>query len=70
MQKKSNPSITAFVNFFVTKNLFQNDHMQPKSYQGTCFGHAFSMAYQYAMIDEKVCKDFTYVYIKNAQGDL
>ncbi len=41
-----------------------------ESYQGTCFGHAFSKAYQYAMIDENFCKDFTYVSIKNAQGDL
>ncbi len=39
-------------------------------YQGTCFGHAFSKAYQYATIDEKVCKDFTYVSIENAQGNL
>jgi len=41
-----------------------------ESYQGTCFGHAFSKAYQYAMIDEFFCKNFTYVYIKNAQGNL
>ncbi len=41
-----------------------------ESYQGTYFGHAFSKAYQYATIDEKVCKDLTYVSIKNAQGDL
>ncbi len=41
-----------------------------ESYQGACFGHAFSKAYQYATIDEKVCKDFTYVSVKNAQGDL
>jgi len=38
-----------------------------ESYQGTCFGHAFSKAYQYAMIDVKVCKDFTYLSIKNVQ---
>jgi hypothetical protein len=29
-----------------------------ESYQGTCFGHAFSKAYQYAIMDEKVCKFF------------
>jgi len=38
-----------------------------ESYQGTCFGHAFSKAYQYATINVKVCKDFTYVFIKNVQ---
>jgi hypothetical protein len=38
-----------------------------ESYQGICFGHALSKVYQYATIDEKVCKDFRYVYIKNAQ---
>jgi len=29
-----------------------------ESFQGTCFGHAFSEAYQYATMDEKVCKKF------------
>jgi hypothetical protein len=28
-----------------------------ESFQGTCFGHAFSKACQYATTKEKVCKD-------------
>ncbi len=39
-------------------------------FQGTCFGHAFSKAYQYATTKEKVCKDLQYVSIKSAQRDL
>jgi len=41
-----------------------------ESLQGTCFGHAFSKACQYATIEEKVYKDLQYVSIKSAQGDL
>jgi hypothetical protein len=29
-----------------------------ESYQGTCFGHVFSKAYQYVTMDKKVCKNF------------
>ncbi len=29
-----------------------------------CFGHAFSMTCQYAITNEKVCKNLTYVSIK------
>jgi hypothetical protein len=35
-----------------------------ESYQSICFGHAFSKACQYATINEKVCKNYTYVSIK------
>jgi hypothetical protein len=28
-----------------------------ENFQGTCFGHAFSKACQYATTNEKVCKD-------------
>jgi hypothetical protein len=41
-----------------------------ESFQGTCFGHAFSKAYQYATTKEKNYKDLQYVLIKFAQGDL
>ncbi len=41
-----------------------------ESFKGTCFGHVFSKACQYATIDEKVCKDLQYVSIKVAQGEL
>jgi hypothetical protein len=37
------------------------------NYWGTCFGHAFSKAYQYVTIDENIYKDLTYVYIKTMQ---
>ncbi len=41
-----------------------------ESFQGTCFGHVFSKACQYATIDNKVCKNLKYVSIKYAQVDL
>ncbi len=41
-----------------------------ESFQGICFGHAFSKACQYATTKEKVYKDLWYVLIKAAQGDL
>jgi hypothetical protein len=36
-----------------------------ESFQGTCFGHVFSKACQYGIVEEKVCKDLKYVYIKS-----
>jgi hypothetical protein len=41
-----------------------------ESFQGTCFGHAFSKACRYGTIKEKVCKDFKYVSIKSTQTNL
>ncbi len=41
-----------------------------ESFQGVCFGHAFSKACQYATTKEKVCKNFKFVLIKYAQLDL
>jgi hypothetical protein len=38
-----------------------------ENFQGTCFGHVFSKACQYASIDDKVCKDLKYVSIKFSQ---
>jgi len=38
-----------------------------KSIQGTCFGHAFSRACQYATTNDKVCKNLKYVFIKYTQ---
>jgi hypothetical protein len=37
-----------------------------ESFQGVCFGHAFSKACQYATTKEKVCKNFKFVLIKYA----
>jgi hypothetical protein len=31
------------------------------NFQGTCFGHALSQAYQYGTTNEKVCKSFRVV---------
>ncbi len=39
-------------------------------FQGTCFGHAFSKACQYATTKEKICKDLQYMLIKFSQGNL
>ncbi len=36
-----------------------------ESFQGTCFGHAFSRACQYATTDDKICKNLKYVFIKS-----
>jgi hypothetical protein len=41
-----------------------------KSFQGKCFKHAFSNAYQHATADERVYKGFKYVSIKSVQIDL
>jgi len=41
-----------------------------ESFQGTCFGHVFSNACQYSMIDDKVCKNLKYVFIKSARANL
>ncbi len=35
-----------------------------ESFNGTCFGHVFSKACQYAIIDEKMCINLMYVSIK------
>jgi len=37
-----------------------------ESFQGTCFGHAFSKASQYNTMEEKVCKNLKFVSIKFA----
>jgi hypothetical protein len=34
-----------------------------ESFQGTCFGHVFSKAYQYATNDEKNCMGLKYISI-------
>jgi hypothetical protein len=36
-----------------------------ENFLGTCFGHAFSKACQYGIIEEKVCKDLKYAFIKS-----
>jgi hypothetical protein len=41
-----------------------------ENFHGTCFGHAFSKACQYATMDEKVLKGLKYVSIKTIHGDL
>jgi len=41
-----------------------------ESYQRTCFGHAFSQACQYVIVDEKVCRNLKHVSFKFAHVDL
>ncbi len=41
-----------------------------KSLQGTCFGHDFSKACQYAIIEEKVYKNLKYISIEFIQTNL
>jgi hypothetical protein len=38
-----------------------------ESFKGIYFGHVFSKAFQYVIIDEKVCINFIFVSIKFAQ---
>jgi len=38
-----------------------------ESFQGTCFGHAFSKACQYGTVEQKVCKVLKYVFMKFVQ---
>jgi hypothetical protein len=37
-----------------------------ENFQGTCFGHVFSKACQYAITNEKVCKNLWFISIKYA----
>jgi hypothetical protein len=41
-----------------------------ESFQGTCFGHVFSMTCQYATTNEKVCKNLKFVLIKSTYSNL
>ncbi len=41
-----------------------------ESFQGTCFGHVFSKAYQYATNDEIFCIGLKYICIKFAQENV
>jgi len=41
-----------------------------ESFQGTCFGHVFSKACQYTTINDKVCKNLKYVFIKSTYANL
>ncbi len=41
-----------------------------KSFNGTCFGHVFSKACQYATTDEKMCINLMYVSINATQENL
>ncbi len=38
-----------------------------ESFQGTCFVHAFSKAFQYGIVEEKICRYLKYVSIKSTQ---
>jgi hypothetical protein len=39
-----------------------------ESFQGTCFGHIFSKACQYATTNEKIYKNLCFISIKFAQS--
>jgi hypothetical protein len=41
-----------------------------ENFQGTCFGHVVSKAYQYATNDEKVCMGLKYIFVKFAQENV
>jgi hypothetical protein len=41
-----------------------------ESFNGTCFGHAFSKTYKYAIAKERVRKSLKYVSIKFVQSNI
>ncbi len=41
-----------------------------ESFQGTCFGHAFSKACQYETIEKKVYKNLKHISVKLVESDL
>jgi len=41
-----------------------------ESFNGICFGHVFSKACQYAVTDEKMCRNIRYISIKAIQANL
>jgi hypothetical protein len=41
-----------------------------KSFQDTCFGHAFSKACQYDIAEEKICRNLKYVSINSTRTNL
>jgi hypothetical protein len=41
-----------------------------ESFWGTCFGHAFSKAYQYAIVEKKSLRGLKYVSIKYTKVDM
>jgi len=67
--KDEESNLNALTN--VLKSIVKCDSLGiEESFQGTCFGHAFSKACQYGTIEEKVCKNLKYVSIKSPQVDL
>jgi hypothetical protein len=41
-----------------------------ENFQGSCFGHTFFKACQYASLNENNCKGLKYVFVKTAQVDV
>jgi hypothetical protein len=41
-----------------------------ESFNGACFGHAFSKTCQYVTIEEKVCKNMKFISIKSVQFNI
>jgi hypothetical protein len=59
-------TMTIILKFVVNYNILRLQ----ESFQGSCFGHAFSKACLYASKNEKVCKGLKYEFIKTTQYDL
>ncbi len=60
-------TMTTTLKFIISSNILS---ALAESYQGSCFGHAFFKAYQYALAYEKVYKGPKHVCVKTAQFDL
>ncbi len=59
-------AMTTIVKFVVDCEVFGMED----SFQGTCFGHAFSKACQYGTIKKKVYENLKHISIKSTQFDL
>ncbi len=67
--KDEGPNLNAMT--IALKNVVNYESLYlEQSFQGTCFGHDFSMAFQYGTTKEKVCKDLKYVSIKSIHAYL
>jgi hypothetical protein len=57
MSKMTNSNLNAMT--YALKSIVSCESLgSEESFQGTCFGHAFSKACQYGITKEKVCKCF------------
>jgi hypothetical protein len=63
--KDEGPSLTTMTIAF--KSIVKREVLGlDESFQCTCFGHVFSKECTYVTIDDRVCKNLRFIYIKSA----